>query len=253
MRKTAISSLLALAACGGGGGDGGSPPPPAPPSQVTPEGVWLGSTNTGRSITGLVLDTGAYYFPYFAAGNSTAIAGFVQGTATASGTTFTSSDTRDFNLEGLGVLSGSIQGNFALRQSLSGTTNYGAQGTTTFSTSFSTDYDKVPALTTIAGTYTGQYALTSVAPIVEFATVTVTTGGTVTGSGLGGCSFSGTVSPRAKGNAYNVTLTFGASPCANAGQSFSGIGYYDDAPKRLGFLAPNSSRTLGVLFVGTKP
>lgn len=244
---TGLFSVCLVAACSGSGG--GSSPPPPPPSG-TAEGLWAGTTSTNRTVTGLVLDDGVYYVLYSVANNPNLIAGVVQGNGTSLNGSFSSSNARDFNLEGLGVLSGTVSASYVTRQSLNGTVTYDAGGAVTFTTSFNSAYDITPSLSDLAGTYSGQ---SSSSAGVENVSVTITTSGSFSGTSSGGCSFSGSAAARIKGNAYNISITFGASPCLHAGQSFAGIGYYDSPSKRLYAAAPNSTRTTGVLFVGTKP
>ena len=248
MKKTflgaSIAAMLAISGCGGGGGDSGSTS-----SASAAQGLWLGTTSTNRTVTGLVFSDGTYYVLYSPIGNPTAIAGVVQGTGTTSASTFSSSDGRDFNLEGLGVLTGTVSANYATKQSFNGTVAYTAGGNTSFTTTYSSAYETAPTLANVAGTYTGQVAL-SVG--VQSATVTVSSTGAISGGG-NGCSLTGTATPRTDGNAYTLSITFGASPCFFANQTFTGVAYYNSATKRLYGAAPNAARTDGVLFVGTKP
>ena len=240
---------LFLASCGGGG-DGGGSTPPAPPPASAAEGLWIGSTNTNRAVTGLVLDNGDYYVLYAVAGNPSIIAGVIQGTGTATGGSFSSSNARDFNLEGLGVLAATVSASYNARQNLNGTVTYGSNGATTFTSTFSTNYDVTPTLAAVAGTYSGKVAFSLG---VENATVSVSGAGALSGTGASGCRVSGTVAPRSRGNAYNLTLSFGGSPCFFANQSFTGIAYFDSATRRLYAVTPNATRSDGILFVGVKP
>ncbi len=75
---------------------------PPPPTTGTAEGLWRGTTNTGRSLTGLVLGSGEYWLIYSAAGNSAVLAGALQGNGTSQSGRFTSSNGIDFNFEGAG-------------------------------------------------------------------------------------------------------------------------------------------------------
>jgi hypothetical protein len=71
--------LVSLSSCSGGG----DAPAPAPttPSTASAEGLWFGTTNTNpsRTVTGVVLDNGVYWFLYSVAGDPSIIAGVVQG------------------------------------------------------------------------------------------------------------------------------------------------------------------------------
>ena len=197
-----------------------------------------------------MLDDGTYYVLYSPVGSPTAIAGVVQGTGTSNVGLFSSSNARDFNLEGLGVLSASVSASYVAKQSLNGTVSYSPSGTTSFSSTYNANYESVPSLATLAGTFAGQVASSAGA---ENATVTISSAGAISGSGASGCGVSGSASPRARGNVFNISLTFGGAPCLFANQTLAGIAYFDSAAKRLYAAAPNAGRTDGVLFLGVKP
>lgn len=240
-------SLAILAACGGGGdsgggsGGGGSAGPAA--------GVWNGTTTTSRTVTGIVLGDGTYYVFYSQAGFPNTIAGVVQGTGSAGSSSFTSTNARDFNLEGLGVSSAGVTAVATAKQSLNGSILYTGGTVTTFNSTYNVAYETQPTLAALAGTYTGSVAL-SVGTLA--AAVTVAANGTLS-STASGCTIGGSATPRTDGNAYNVTINFGAAPCPFPNQSYSGLAYLDAASKRLYAAAPNAGRTDGVLFVGNKP
>ena len=125
-----------------------------------------------------------------------------------------------------------------------------AGGTTSFSSIYDANYEAVPSLAALAGTFAGQVR-SSVGN--EDATVTISSAGAISGAGASGCALSGTVSPRARGNAFNTSLTFGGAPCLFANQTLTGIAYFNATAKLLYAAAPNAGRTDGVLFVGVKP
>lgn len=243
-----ITSAVACAFVAGCGGGGDSATPPVAASSA--EGLYVGTTTTGRTVTGLVLDDGTYYMLYSPVGAPTAIAGVVQGTGTSTAGTFSSSNARDFNLEGLGVLSATVSASYVAKQSLNGTVSYSPSSTTSFSGTYSANYEAVPSLTTLAGTFAGQVASSAG---VENASVTISSAGAISGSGASGCAVSGSATPRARGNVFNISLTFGGAPCLFANETLAGIAYFDSAAKRLYAAAPNAGRTDGVLFLGVKP
>jgi len=240
-----IALELTISACGGGGS--GSAPPVD--TSGTAEGLWNGTTDTGRSIAGLVLDDGSYWFIYTAVGNNAVIAGAVQGNGTSSFGKFTSSNGIDFNLEGLGINNFSFAGTYTAKSQIAGTLTY--TGTTsTLSGMYSTDYDLIPSLATVAGTYSGEAAT---AGGVEAATVTIASGGAITGASASGCSFTGAATVRPKGNVYNITVTFGGGVCSNGTGTVTGVAYYVASSKELVSAALDSGRTNGFLYVGSKP
>lgn len=241
------ASLVSLAACGGGGG-GGDDDKPAAPAAEPAQGLWQGSTDTGRTVTGIVLADGTYYFLYSPPNDPSRVAGVVQGQGRSSGSTFSSGDARDFNLEGGGVASGTVSASFAARQRFDGKVT-GQAGSVRFDTTYDRAYETVPTLAAIAGTYAGEVALS---PGLEGASVTIAASGAISGSGGSGCAFSGQVTPRSDGNVYTLQLRFGAAPCQFAGQTLQGVAYLDAPRQRLYAAAPNASRSDGVLFLGTR-
>jgi len=60
-------------------------------------------------------------------------------------------------------------------------------------------------------------------------------------------------SPRAHGNVFNISISFGAAPCLFTNQTLSGVAFFNPNAKRLYAATPNATRTDGALFVGTKP
>lgn len=243
----AMLAAIILSACGGGGGGaGGSATTTAPSSPA--QGLWLGTTTTNRSVTNLLLGDGSYYMIYSPAGNPNAIGGVVLGTGSASGGKFTSSNAVDFNFEGLGVNAASMSVNYAAKQSFNGTVAYTAGGTSDFTSTYSATFETKPAVASITRTFTGQAAAFTTAAVN--ASLTVSAAGALSGD-ASGCAITGSISPRNDGNAYNVSLKFGAAPCTFANQTLAGVAYFDTASSTITIVAPNAGRTDGVIFLGT--
>jgi hypothetical protein len=249
IQACALSAALALTACGGGGGGGGSAPTPA--AATTAEGLWIGSTSNSRSVTGIVLDNGTYWVLYSAPNNGALIAGAYQGTGTSLNGSFSSSDAKDFNLEAQSIDDATVSASYAAKQSFNGAVTYpGLNPSVTFTSTYSPAYDQIPSLSTIAGTYTGTIAVIGA---TVSATIVITPAGAISGSGATGCQFTGTATPRAKGNVYDLSITFGGGVCRNGTSIVNGIGHFDSTPKRLYVAALNSTRSNGMIFAGTKP
>ena len=243
MLAIGLLSVVIVTGCGGGGnGDG---------SGTSAEGLWNGTTSNGRAMSGLVLDDGTYWVLYSLMGNSAVIAGGVQGTGRSRNGAFSSSNGRDFNLEGLGVNDVDISANYVMQESLSGSLRYRATGeVVSFSASYDASYELIPSLELIAGTYSGSAATSGG---TEFATASVSTSGAISGSSAGGCTFSGTGSPRARGNVYDVVVTFDGGMCALGTQAVRGVAYFDADLNQLVSAATNNARTDGFIFAGIKP
>lgn len=240
-----FNSGFAPAACGGGYGywDVSSLPQP---TTTSAEGRWTGVTPTGRAVAGLVLEDGSYWLFYTARDHSTVLAGLIQGTGTSHSGSFGSSNTRDFNLEGGGIHTATMHGSYVPNKSFLGTIAYFTGDTESFTSMYDRDSESAPDLNLVAGTYAG------IRTDHHTVTVTVDSAGTLSGHSLEGCTVAGSLSPRAKGNVFNVTLTFGGGACRQGAETVTGVALYEAATQRLYSAALNSARTTSYLFLGTK-
>jgi hypothetical protein len=252
LAATACASLLLVSACGGGGGDS---PGSRPPSAA--QGLWIGSTTSGRTFTGLVFGDGDYYVFYSPVNISTGVAGVIQGSSGTGTGLWSSTDGMDFNLEAEtpSVLAATMSAGFVAKKTFEGTITYSSGAAkATFTAAYDATYESVPTVAALAGTYTGQVGLSTG---VKTAKVTVAAGGGIIGTvpidNTSTCAFSGTATPRTDGNAYDMALLLGAAPCPTPNLRVAGIAYFDAAIKKLYVAAPNVARTDGVLFLGTKP
>jgi hypothetical protein len=270
MRRHVWWAALALATgalmgCGGGGGsssrgddtqtgsDGGDTggTPPLSTAAGAAEGLWRGTTDTGRQFLGLVFENGTHYFFYSTVADPDTWAGVVQGQGALQDTVFTSTDALDFQFEAepgaivdvdLSATPGST--------SLNGNVAQGGGGAYTFSLAQDADYANTPSLTALAGRYIGPVRILSG---TETATVDIAVDGTIAGEGASGCQVAGQASVHADGNAYHFTLNFEGSACDYTNtETFAGIAYLDTASGQLMAAAPNAARNAGVLFVGER-
>ncbi len=210
----------------------------------------IGSTSESRSVTGFVLDDGTYWILYSIPNASSFIAGVVQGTGSSLGGSFSSSNGIDFNVEGQGINSTALSASYMVKQSFNGSVSYPTLNQTfTFTSSYNADYDQSPSVSAIAGTYVG---IASVAGSDELTTVVVNSPGVIAGAGNSGCKFFGTVEPRARGNLYDLSVSF-SGLCPSATSSVAGVAYFDSSAKRLYVAALNQSRTNGLIFTGMQP
>ena len=228
-----------------------SPTPTPTPTSSTAEGLWIGTTNTFRSLTGIVLENGTYWVLYSSPNNSTVIAGVVQGSGTSLNGSFSSSNAKDFNLEGKGIDNATVSGSYITKRSFNGAVTYSSLNpSVTFTSTYDPSYEEIPRLTRLAGTYAGTAAVVGG---TESASLTVTSSGAISGFGMSGCEFSGTATPHLKGNVFDLTVTFGGGVCLNGTSTVTGIGYFDVTSGQLYGAALNSGRSNGFIFVGTKP
>ena len=240
-------SLLA-AGCGGGGDDAGATP------NAKPEGAYAG-TLTGSASSAfqlLVLENDEYWSLYGTnSGGTLLVAGFIQGSGTSSSGSFASSNALDFGFAT--SAQGTLSASYVVGTSIQGTVtsagrNVGFSGAPIAPATY--NYSTPASLSDIQGSWN----LTSLTGAAT--TLNVSAAGALTGSSQG-CSFSGTITPRASGkNVFNVSLTFGAAPCLLPGQSASGIAISSvlagSAVRQLIVAGVNTNRTAGTALFGTR-
>ena len=244
---TTTAILAGLAGCGGGGDGSGSAP--AVPKA---EGAYSGTTSRGYDIGVVVLEDDTVW-AYYSVGNL--VYGFVHGVGASANSDFSVPSIRDYYFPTVTTYSGSASGSYDPRVSIQGTLQYSGQTPMTFSATTAAvvgySYDRPATSGAVAGTWSG-----TVGPTGETATVTVGATGVVNALTSSGCTFNGMASPRASGkNVYDVTITFGPSPCLLANATVAGIGLITQPTAGVTQLLAavvNPSRTTGLAFVGTK-
>jgi hypothetical protein len=222
------------------------PPPPPPPTVTGAAGFWNGTTSANRELRGAILDNGQLWMFYGGVGAPGSIAGFLQGSGTETATTYTSSNTLDFNLEGPSRQAATFTSTYTAKSTLNGSVTYPVTNTTgTFTTRYDSNYDRPASLTAIAGTYAGTGDGTTT-------TTTISATGVISGSSSGGCRFTGSTTPRTAGNVYDYSITFGAAPCDLQNQTLRGVATLDAAGRTLVAAGLDANRTAGFVFFGTK-
>lgn len=234
-----VAGALVLASCGGGGGGGGGDGDKGSHA----EGIFRGYTPSGRNVLGLARADGTYWMLYTDEGASH-VAGVVQGTGSVSDGTFSSTDGKDFNVEGNGIEDVTIRGSYEAGVSLSGSVIYDDSSRTPFSLDYDADYESTPCLDTLAGYRSG--TTPTVGGGSERAAFTISSSGAIDGSGESGCTFTGTATPDAHGNLFNLTVTFGGGVCEQGTATVKGIGYLSG--DRFFAVATNGARDNGFIF-----
>jgi hypothetical protein len=257
---------LLLTACSSGGGDSDSAAPVVPPvvPAGTAEGLWAGPM-AGRTISGVVLDDGSYWFLYSAVGNPALMAGTLQGNVSTQNGTFASTDGLDFSNELEEKFAVSVTAPYVMQQTLNGTVTYPGGGQLAFTSAFDSEYNVVPVIANVAGIYSGSvFGFPHTITISPLGVITVTTppntgyttglGPNVSGIELG-CDFTGTLSPRSNGNVYDISLTPSINAAFCALGPFTGVAFFDAAiaSKKIYVLALNGSRDRVFPFTGTRP
>ena len=217
---------LALAGCGGGNSSSGGNNSGGGGSTSTPgqaQGVYEGSTSTGLTFDGIILPTDKFYAIYGTTSNN---AFFVCGMATGPGSSasgkYNATET-DFDYCGgsLSVFNGTVGATYVPGSSINGSITEGGSSDTFSGTAPSNslfNYNSAASLSAISGSWSG--SLTD----GESAAVNIDSLGKVTGTSSDGCSFSATITPDNSGkDFFDVSLTFGSSPCSVPNQSATGI------------------------------
>jgi len=240
-----LNSGFAPVACGGGYGERDVSSLPLS-TATSAEGRWTGTTLTGRTVAGLVLDDGSYWLFYTARDNPNVLAGLIQGRGTSHSGSFGSSNTRDFNLEGRGIRAATMSGSYVPSKTFQGTIAYLNGDTESVTSTYDADSESVPNLTQVAGTYTG------VRTGNHSVTLTVDATGRLSGHSTDGCTVAGTLSPPAKDNVFPTSVTFGGGTCPQGTETFTGVAFYNAATNRLYSAALNNARSTSFLVLGTK-
>lgn len=229
-----VAAAIILAACGGGGDI-------SPTPNADPQGIWLGTSSNGHSVSTLVLENKQYYAIY-SSGN--VVEGLLQGTLSVTGNSISDSSSV-FIVPSAAAIPATLSGTVTTRQSLSATVTEGGQ-TGTFNGNYDAAYDSAPNLAQGVGTWTG-----SVAGSADTTTITVASDASFTGAS-GPCTFSGSVKPRASGkNVLDGTVTFNSASCAaGAGTTLAFEAFFSG--NQMFAAGVNSARSDGFVFVGSK-
>ena len=240
-----FNSGFAPVACGGGYGERDVASLPLS-TATSAEGRWTGTTSTGRTVAGLVLEDGSYWLFSSARDHPNILAGLVHGMGTSHSESFGSSNTRDFNLEGASIRTATMSGSYVPSKSFHGTIAYVTGYTERFMSTYDADSESAPNLALVIGSYAGLRADN------HTVIVTVDAAGTLSGHSSDACTIAGTLSPRTKGNVFHTSVTLEPATCHAETETLTGVAFYDAATNRLYGAALNSARTISFLLLGTK-
>ena len=239
-----FNSGFAPVACGGGYGESSVSVPQ--PTASSAAGRWTGTTRTGRTVRAVVLEDGSYWLFYTTRDNPHSLDGLIQGTGTSHSGSFGSPNPRDFHVEDGGIRQGRMSGTSVPKESFHATIIYFNGETDSFRNTYVSDSESAPNLNLVAGIYTG------LRTDDHTVTVAVDAAGTLSGHASDGCTFAGTLSPHAKGNVFQVSVTFEGGACRQGTETLTGVALYEATTNRLYGAALNSARTISFLFLGTK-
>ncbi|MFD2366531.1 FKBP-type peptidyl-prolyl cis-trans isomerase [Pseudoduganella sp. GCM10020061] len=204
-----------------------------------------GSGNT--DIDTVVLENDEYFAVYGRTSPSQFIvSNFIHGTGISGATAFTSTNMLDFGPKPPAVpTAGTLSAAYVPGVSMTGSITIPA-GTIPLTSTKSAlapfySYAAPANLSDLDGTWRMNERTGNLSTVVV-------NNGSFTGTNTLGCSFTGTLAPRASNkNVFNATITYGAAPCALAGQTVNGIAlsylFNTGATRQLIVLGKNAART----------
>lgn len=233
--------VAGLAGCGGGSDGDDTPSAPTTPA-ADAAGFYASNSSSGQDQLMMVFDDGTFYV--LSTGDDFGDSTMIIGTGQARNGSFTSTDARRFSTGA--AAPATVSASYLNKRSFNGNATVASPAQTlSFAGTYDAAYERRAQLSTVAGTYSG---ITASSLFLEDADITVTATGAFTGRGDSGCTLSGTVTPKASGNAFDLRYTFGASPCAAANQTFTGVALADAG--ELLAITTSTDRQTAVIFAG---
>jgi hypothetical protein len=248
-----IAVLITVTGCGGtkGTNSGGFKSSGSnTPGQA--QAVYSGTASNGTAFQTIILPTDQYYAIYgTTSGNTFTISGMLTGQGVSNDGKYTATVT-DFSNTGT-TNTGSVSASYVVGSSITGTLTETGNPALTFAgtvmPSSSFNYGAAASLADITGSWTGTLLDGT------SATVTINANGNFSGSDSG-CLFSGTIRPSTSGkNFFDVSMSFGASPCASPNQTASGVAIdylLSDGITHQLLAGVSSGSTFGTVFVGNR-
>ncbi len=234
----ALACLALLSGCGGGGGGGGTGGDSIP---VSAQGFWSGSNGVGEDFLMAVLPSGE---TWFVGTRNERLSYIIQGASSAvNGGQFTVNNARRVVLDPAWASTASF---------LTGTLNSADRLTVNGTAlSFDTSYNTPLTFMDVADSY-------STSGVSRFgqspnATVTISAGGEVSATNLGGnCTAAGTLTATGKG-VMSLSLTFNGSACSMGnGTTTRGIVVYDAEDRMFTAFSFNADLSDGFIAVGER-
>ncbi|NLD67810.1 MAG: hypothetical protein GX644_03245 [Limnobacter sp.] len=246
-----VALSVGLAGCGGGGGsDDDSPPDPGTPKA---EGAYAYSNANGSGGLLLVLENDELWGTYWL-GDGTH-AGFVQGTGSSTGNTYTAADVRDYDFVDAIIRTLSISAQFdpGVALNVTGTPITPAGDPFTLNATSADvvgySYEQSASSTAVAGNWAGFFGRTT-----EAVSAAVSAQGAVDGRVDGtNCSFGGSIRPRPSGkNVFDTELSFGPDCGGLANATTRGITIVSTDSQELVLLTRTADRNVGLTLIATR-
>lgn len=259
MNKIALYLFAFTALTGCGGDDSNSTTNPNPNPNPNPDptltvkltpGIYTGTTDEGEYLEGLVDDDNRLWFIY---SENEDFLGFMRSNDSVAfnNSKFTALvKNYSFDREiGKNSRDATVIGNSQPSKAFTGT--FSEQNEKTIN--YNVGYDEAlsarkQTLAMINGeTYNGDSYITDVLGS-GMSTITFDSNGNFTGNDDEGCTMTGKFTPSISGRYFVSSVTFGASPCYDAGQTHTGVALVDE-DNELIYLGTDSTKKKGSVFI----
>lgn len=256
MRSTLALLAIAstLTACGGGGAGGDSPAT----TTISPkaEGVYEGTSSSGKALSILVLENDEAYALYGTmTGETLSVSGFTWGLGTSSNGSYKGDFFKDYSNTGA-VSDGSLRASYASNSNFNGsiTANGVEIGFTSAPPANSNyNYNTRASLTPLIGPWTGTTLFG------ETGTLSITSNGTLNGSFSGSngtCNVVGNITTRGNNkNVYVASYFFASGTCPRMNQNVSGVAIstlLNNGKRQLIMATTNADKSYGDVFFATR-
>lgn len=239
-----ILGLCLLAGCDSGSSSSGKSA-----DTTQPEGVWVGRTVDDREGVAIIDKKGSCYMFYSAPGKgiTQSLSGVVIGTGAAKDQTYTATGARDYYIPNASVSRLNVLAQFVPHERFTGVSSYPATGAKSTFEGFYSPLNEADTKTeSIVGQFIGKIASETGMTDASFF---VYSDGTISGSEQYGCTFSGTVTPKQKGNVFDFVINF-KEGCILSGQKVRGVGIYIPDRNKLVLAAVGANPDIGFSFTG---
>ena len=211
------------------------------------EGFWQGYTADDRIGAALITEGGDGYI-FYTDSSQSAWAGVGVTRLENSSAGVQSTFARDFSWEFSDIFDLTVSGSVADNH-FTGTLDYGVNGTNTFDLTYDDVYELPADISNLVGSYSGIGGSGFGQETVQFV---VNEQGQYSGISDYGCEANGYLVPRARGNVFDASISFGPEPCAYANQTLMGNALYHPELNYLFMVAPEPTFTGGVAVIASK-
>lgn len=210
-------------------------------TQPETEGIFVGELESTGEIDTILLATGEFYAIYWdlnKPGSAASQGAFSIGSITSVNGHTISGTGDTYGIDGVAVQTFSLTGAYQAKQSLSGTIERKNNTPLQFNAQYKSAYDNPATYANATGNFSGVVMYGNVPNAVpakqrSSISLSVDAAGRITGSN-DSCSFSGTLTPRQRGNVYDVSLSFAdTNDCLLRNQVATGISVTYDRISRM--------------------